>query len=222
LSNTQFTVSVVSNLAGKAGQTNVNDDSALQNLASMLKSFLSELSKGIEGSIEKGMSTLLKEALSKSGGSASDSDISSISESVAQEIGAATIKIVTDSIPKNPGQKNNSDDTALKSIYDNIDKLSKKVAEAAAGRIEQHTNIKVDPSTLSPGISSVLKTALPSSTATAARDTTNAVSIMKDIFREGSRIADSISSMRKSGGKVDSTEIGSVLSGSKKIISDFS
>jgi len=192
------------NLAGKAGQTNANDAPELTSFVDSFKSILKEQAEVISNAIKDA----IKDTIGKSGSVNSNDDINSTIKGVLQELGSEVIKMATNGRPKTIID----DIPSNKTPYDHsIDKLSSKASDKLSEK-----GINID----STAISDAIKKIIPQSAFTAIKSTTDATSSIKDLFRDINRIVSSIESMRQSGGKIDSSEIGVVTSGLLKISED--
>ena len=198
------------NIAGRAGRSSVNDTQVVQSISKNVNSVTLGVVKTLGSSLEKILNKILSDAL-RSNSSGRDSGVKATDiKRKARELSQGAVIDIVKALAKGSSGSKPTDVKSLEKILLIIsDKLTKNV--------EKRTNIKLDQKDVFGALSKVI----PKSTETAIRDLTSSTNALKAIVRDAISAYKTANSMRASGGKVDITEIGTVLSTIKKLMQDF-
>ena len=215
-------------IAGKAGSSSSADSAMLTKLAKLITQLYKEQSKQSAKILEAAAAKMIRGALSSASGgmdaAATNKMVKQMSKEVADGVAKGMLKSVSGAVSKSSGGigAGGIDETKLsKSIASGIDKSVDRQSKLLAAELRKRTGVPIDEAALARALSGAVKNAFPKSTETALKDFTQAAGSLKNLGRDISRLVQVIGSMRKSGGGVDISEIGPVISSLKVIFKDF-
>lgn len=211
-------------LAGRAARvSSATDDAALVKLARLLKDYLEDNTRKTGAAIDKMAHDFIREVVRGSHGASggiNDTQIKSLLKGLGNEVAREITRSISKSIPTGTQQRPLDDNILLKKLDNSINSATDKMARSISDKLSKQLGVNIDASKISKGLGDVVRQALPKNTGMATRDLLNAVNSLKMISRDIGVLVNGIKGMRASGGKVDVTEIGSVVSYFKKMATD--
>jgi hypothetical protein len=202
------------NLGGRATRSSsAIDDASVNRISKALKSGLEGLSKKQAKDFADALFPILRRALGAGTGASSgisDSDIRTIAKMFGINMAKAYIDQVAKSASKPSGGA--AAGISQRDIENSINRAAQKVAETLAGKLKGTAGVSLDAKGLGQTIAAEIIKIIPRDTDRATRELLTAVNSLKTMIRSFDTVLGSIKSMRISGGKVDTSEISSVVS----------
>ena len=214
--------------AGKV--TTQLDPTSLQKLNRVFKDAVSKsfnlqkLGNTIAKAISKEISSQQKR---QPGGAATKGDVNRIVKQVSGDLAKQISKSLISALSK-PTTAAGKPGLSDRRIVESISSLDKHIQSAIKNlntQLQKQIGGQLGPDvskSIANAVSGAVSKAIPKSLDKATKDLSTAVSGIQSIVREISTIAGSIKRMRQTGGGVDITEIGPILTSLKRLITEFS
>ena len=197
------------NSHSKAEQTNVNDAPAVKELAVAVRAMKDEQTKKVASDVDSKLLTYLINLTKNSKGSGSEGISASMLEKLSSESSIRIAKEVINKLSKDPSKNVDMSSIINKAIEKEIGNLS--------NRLEKSLNIKID----TKEIVSAIQGTIPKSLDGLTKEVLSMVNVVKSSWKSIEVLLGRIASATKSGGKIDSSEIGAVFSSAKQVYQDY-
>ena len=201
--------------AGKVAGAADSGSAEISKLGRLLKESLDANTKGIQKALTTALKSIVQESLKGKDQGNQSVDIARIVKNAVSGLGKDVSGVLSTNLPKATGGDVNQDKLS-RAVSDGMMKVADKVASKLSASFSK-IGVSVDTGDIANSLSGVMREAYPKSAGKATRDLSGTISKLMVLMKDISIAVASVKGARASGGKVDISEIGSVLSDIKKV-----